>query len=129
MIENPGAKMKKLLDDYRNKQITLEQLDTECAYWYLDCFDEIFPKSLPTVPNRLLEYYNSDQAMQQKTPKEFWLLPEVKNYLDQKELIVYENTDSLYNLKRHLSNIPDSDFVSKQKFKEKIMEFESKDFS
>ena len=126
MIENPGVKMKELLTKFSTKQISLKELATECAYWYLDCFDEIKIKPLPTIPNRLQEYYNSDEAMRQKTPREFWLLEEVRNYFDQKKLVEHENKTNLYHLKTHLEHIAPGDFIAIQKFREKIIEFESK---
>lgn len=124
MIENPAGKMKQLIDDRASGKITSEELNTECAYWYMDCFDEIHVKPLPTIPNRLREYYNSDEAMKQKTPKEFWQLDEIKNYFNQREKIVNENKDTLIKLKECMKDIPESDSVAKSKYRQKIMEFE-----
>ena len=126
MIEQPAEKMKKLLADYASKKITMEQLDTECAYWYLDCLDELRVKPLPTAPKRYQDYLDCNWEEKKSYNQNFWQITEIKDYLDQKELIEQENKDNLFNLKKWLAIIPTSDSVARAKYQEKINDFESK---
>lgn len=124
MIEQPNLKMNQLLSDYASKKITMEELDRECAYWYLDCFEEIYPKPLPTPPNRYREYQEMDIMEKREIPNSFWLIPEIKNYIDQKTFIKEENKANLLNLKKFLAHIPQQDFTARNSFEQKIREFE-----
>lgn len=128
MITNPAEKMKKLVSEYENKKINMEQLDVECAYWYLDCFGEIRLKAEPSPPNRLIDYRSMPFDRKIKVPQEFWHNPEIKSYLEQKDSVKQENVATLAHLKKWMSIIPESDFVARQKFREKINDFESKDY-
>ena len=129
MIENPVEHKNKLLADFHSKKITMEELNKECAYWYMDCFDEVRIKPYPTPPRRYVEYASMDYAEKKEVPNAFWLLPEIKNYLDAKFLVKNENKGELSRMKEFINYIPESDFVARQKFREKILEFESKDYN
>jgi len=129
ILEQPGEKMKKLSAQYAGKEITMDELDMECAYWYLECFSEIHPKPYPTPPDRYRNYSSMDAYEKKEVPNSFWLMADVKEYLDQKFMIKNENRTILKNLKKFLLQIPESDFVARSKYNEKIREFEGKDFS
>ena len=129
MIENPIEYKNKLLAKYDSKQITLEELQKECAYWYLDCFNEIVVRPYPTPPHRYSEYASMDYAEKKEVPNAFWFLPEIKNYLDAKFLVKNENKSQISRMKEFINYIPESDFVARSKYQQKINEFESKDFS
>lgn len=113
----------KLLSDLASEKITLPQLLKECAMWYLDCFDTIYPRPEPSMPNEYRDYLHLPFEKKQKTPSEFWLKPVIRDYLEIKQKIKNENMGTLLNLKEHLSHIPEGDFVSIQKFKDKIQVF------
>lgn len=129
ILEQPGEKMKQLSNQYARKEITMKELDTECAYWYLECFSEIYPKLYPTPPERYRSYSEMDVYEKKEVPNSFWQMTDVKEHLDQKFMIRNENRAVLENLKKFLSYIPESDFVARTKYKEKMRDFEGKDFS
>ena len=129
VLENPPLKIKQLLADYASKTITLDELNKECAYWYLDCFDEIHPKPYPSAPRDYQDYKSMSYEKRQKMSNEFWQSPTIKTYIEIKEQIKNENEAHVHNLKERIKNIPLEDFVSRSKFSQKIQEFESKDFS
>lgn len=124
MIENPNKKFVQLLADHATGKISTEELDKECAYWYMDCFLEVNPKPFPTPPPRFSEYQNSSYEEKKEYNNNFWLLPEIKSYVDQKESIKQENEDNVYKLKSFLKYIPEEDFVSRNKYEQKIRDFE-----
>src|SRR3990167_9353504 len=123
MIENPAKLQKELLTKFMNKEITQEQLDFECAMWYLDCFSEIRHKPEPTMPKRFADYDCMQQHEKRDVPKEFWHIPEVKSYLDQKELVKNENTAKLHWLKYFSKFIPENDFTNRDLYRQKIADF------
>ena len=129
MTEDPIKYKNSLLGKFHSKQITLDELNKECAYWYLDCFEEISIKAYPTQPNRYRDYVSMDYDEKKEVPRTFWLLNDIKDYLDQKFLIKNENKASHERLKEFINYIPESDFVARSKYQQKINEFESKDFS
>jgi hypothetical protein len=129
IMEFPNEKMKQLSTQYANREITMTELDTECAYWYLECFSEIYPKPYPTPPDRYRNYASMDIYEKKEVPNSFWLMSDIKEYLDNKFLIKNENKSVVSNLRKFLACIPESDFVAKSKYNEKIREFEGKDFS
>lgn len=129
MIENPSEKSRKLLDDYEHGRITLADLNKECAYWYADCFEEVLPRPLPTMPQRFAEYQNSTVEEKKEYNNNFWQLPEIKSYLDQRESVKQENSDSLHKLREFLNYIPEEDFLTRRKYLDKISDFEARDFS
>ena len=129
MIDNPNAKFVQLSDDFEHGRISIEDLNKECAYWYLDCFDELKYKYPPSTPQRFLNFKNLSRDEQRSIPKEFWLHPEIKEYLDSKNLIRNENRTTIEKLKMFKQFIPEQDFVSRGSYNEKIDYFESKDFS
>ena len=114
--------MKQLLEQHAKGQITLEELNKECAYWYLDCFSELHKKPLPSIPQKYQEYLNSTYSGNKEYHNNFWLMEDVKGYLDQKELIENENKSVLIHLRNYIKQIPREDFLSISKFNEKINE-------
>lgn len=128
MIENPAEYQKNLLDKLSRKEITMGELEKECAYWFMYCFDEVKPKPYPTMPKEYHEYLSLPFERKQKMSQEFWQQTIIKNYLDVKEKIKNENDANLFHLKNYLKHIPEGDFLAKSKFKEKIKDFELKDF-
>lgn len=124
MIEKPWEKKNQLLDDYNSKKITLEELQKECAYWYLDCFDEISPRAFPSMPEEYRDFMAMPFEKRNKISNEFHNQPKVKDYLEQKQQVKNENKSKVYWLKEHLSHIPESDFVARSRFNEKLNDFE-----
>lgn len=123
MINDPAAKMKQLLGDFQSKKITMQELDTECAYWYLDCFAEIHRRPTPTTPSRYQEYLNSSHDEKKNYNKNFWGLPDIKTYLNEKEYIEQEHKDFIFHLEKWKALIPEGDVLAHTKFFEKICEF------
>ena len=97
MTEDPIKYKNSLLGKFHSKQITLDELNKECAYWYLDCFEEISIKAYPTQPNRYRDYVSMDYDEKKEVPRTFWLLNDIKDYLDQKFLIKNENKGKKIN--------------------------------
>ena len=129
MIEKPWEKKNQLLDDVSSGKITMEDLEKECAYWFMECFSELHMKPYPTTPKRFVEFKLMSYEKQNKLGIDFWSHPEIKQYLELKDEIKNTNKANLYWLNHHMSKLPDGDFLAKQKFKEKILEFEGYDFS
>jgi len=125
MIANPMEYKNKLLSEFYSKKISMKELEIECAMWFLNTFDTIHKKPYPSMPMEYQDYKNLPFERRQKIAGEFFQQPVIKNYLDIKEKIKNENDTILYHLHEHLKTIPEGDFVSRAKFNEKIVEFQS----
>lgn len=121
-------KAKKLLADRASGKITIEELEIECAYWFLsdECFREIHPKPQPSVPDVMMEYYRSDKTRQTRinSDTDFWKRKDVYEYLNQKKMIQNENITNLWKLKEAKRIIPEADVALQSKLMMRINEFE-----
>lgn len=126
MITLPNEKFKKLTTDYEARKITLEALNTECSYWLLDCFDELHFKPQPSAPNEYEMFLELPSEKRYKLSVETHQNPKVREYLDLKQKIKNENYSNLERLKQFKSYIPENDFVSRQKYTDKINDFQDR---
>src|SRR3990167_2169399 len=124
MIENPMEKKNQLLDDYQSKKITMEEIERECSYWFLECFPTIHRKPYPSMPTEYRDYLNLPFERRRKIETDFWFQPVIKTYLEIKNQIKNENNANLYHLHNYLKFIPEEDTITRQKFNQKIDEFE-----
>lgn len=123
---NPSETSKNLLSRLRSGELTLPQFLTECGYWALNYgFDELRPKPLPTRPLDLREYDNMDFKSRLKISSEFWWQPIVREYLDQKVMILHHNKGVYDWLKEIKTYIPQEDYVSQNKIDERLKEFDN----
>ena len=128
MIENPIEYKNKLLSDFATNKITLSELIKECAYWFMECFEEVNVKPIPTAPREYFDYNSLPFEKKIKMSNDFWQMPIIKNYLETKQMIENENKAFVYHLNNYLSYIPVEDTVARQKYSEKLAEFSMKDF-
>lgn len=124
MIENPLEHKNKLLGQHRSGEISLEELEKECAYWFMETFDTMHKRVLPTPPADYAEYQMLSYDRRQKIGIDFWHQRNIKEYLEIKEQIKNENQSRLIQLKEYKKHIPQEDFISIGKFNSKIEEFE-----
>lgn len=124
MIENPIEYKNKLLAQYASKEISLSEIQKECAYWFLETFDTFNNRIAPTPPPDYTEYKNLSYEKRQRIGNDFWFQKNIKDYLDMKEQIKNENTAKLHQLKEMKSYLPPEDFLSISKYNAKIEEFE-----
>ena len=125
MIDNPSEKHKQMVTDFQTNKITMEELEKECAYWFLDCFLEIRVRPMPSMPPDLAEYYAMPQREKNKTSAEFWKLNHIKNYMDQASAVSSENKARLIQLTEFKELIPQEDAVNRDRYQDKINEFKS----
>lgn len=123
MIANPNEKFKSLLEDHKSGKITTAQLDTECAYWLLECFAEINYKPMPSTPREYQDFLDLSFEKKQKISSEVHNNPAIRDFLDMKQRIKSENYSNLEKLKEFKNYIPKEDFVSHARYAEKINEF------
>ena len=114
-----------LLNKKDSKEITQEELNKECAYWFMDMFDEIRHRPLPSTPMDLAEYEVMTLKERSKVPIEFFQKPSIKMYFDQKSIIESQNLSNKYWLREFKKSIPAEDVVSHEKYQDKINDFEN----
>lgn len=128
MIANPMEHKNKLLQDRRDGKITMEELQKECAYWFLDCFDTIHTEPEPPAPADYLDFMRLPFERRNKMAESFYQDPKIKLYLENKEKIKNRNSANILRLKEFKEAIPQEDFVAHQKFKEKLSELQNKNY-
>lgn len=129
MIEKPWEKKNDLLKQHREGKISLEELQKECAYWFVDCIEEMKPRPEPTRPRDFEEYASMPFEKRAKISSEFWQQPQIKGYLEIREQIKNENNANMFWIKEHIKHIPEEDFVSRNALRNKLTEFELKDYA
>lgn len=123
MIPNPNEKFVELMGKHQRHEITTAELDQECAYWLLDCFDEIRWRAFPSEPKEYSEFLAMPFEKRQKISAEFHHGPVIKSFLEQKTAIKNENHSNLLKLQEFKSYLPKEDSVSHEKYQTKINEF------
>jgi hypothetical protein len=118
---------KMLLAKLDNKEITLDQFLTDCAYWALRCgFDELMPKILPSRPDTeaFMEFERLSEVKRAKLdPKYFLDHPEINEYWAQRKQIEATNRHTLAWLNDMLVMIPEADRPIREKILERIRVF------
>lgn len=122
---NESQRSGKLLDDFNNGKITLAELNLECAMWWIESFREMYVKPEPTMPRRYADYYSAQDHEKWETPKEFWLVPEIKNYVGAKLAIKTERESWVKSLKEFKEYLPKEDILNRNKYDQKIKELSS----
>lgn len=123
MIENPMAYKNELLKKHSVGEISLAELEKECAYWFAETFDTLHLMAVPTAPQDFYDYQKLPFEKRNKIGNDFWNQPNIKFYTEQKQKIKEENRARLIQLYEMKSHIPAGDFVTRSKFDEKIVEF------
>ena len=123
MIENAPERMKVLLAKFGSGQMKMDELDKECAYWYAETFPDLRITQEPGKPQRFRDYETSDYATKKSMHQNFWLLPEINEYIEGKQHALNTNRSVFENLKDFKECIPEGDFITKEKYEVKIQEF------
>lgn len=123
MIEHPNLKFLDMTDKHKGGKISSADLDRECAYWFLDCFEEINPRTEPTPPLKYVEFKRMPIEKQFKVQDEILLQPEIRNYLDMKDQVKNWNNSKVLQLKEFKSYLPEEDFISRKRYEEKLNDF------
>ena len=115
-----------LLRDLHSGKMKLDEVLKECAYWFCDLFDQMRIQPYPTPPAEYAEYEQMSLSEKSKVPKEFWWQPHIKQYTEVKQKIRESNLSLIENLKEHRKHIPQEDFVTQEKFREKLHDCEER---
>lgn len=129
--QNPQlpATAKDLLRRLKDKELTLDQFLSECAYWVLkDGFNQLFPKVSPEKPSEANELENMPEHEQNKFNylDYFNKNPKVRDYYEKKAESKNWNRGTEEWLEDMFKYIPEEDFVSRGKIRNRILEFRSK---
>ena len=127
MIENPVEMKNLLLERFNTGKINMEELDRECAYWFVETLETISRKPDPTKPHRLAEYEEMDYSDKKEVPLAFWHIFEIKDFMEKREMVRNENKANIYWCEYWTTKLPEEDFVNRQKLKDKANEL--RDFS
>lgn len=122
---NASEQSGQLLDKFNHGKISLDELNFECAMWFMDSFKEMYIKPMPTMPRRYADYSTMPDHEKREMPKEFWNLPEIKNYLNSCDAIKHELQSHLINLKTFKQYLPKEDWINRKKYDDKIFELSS----
>ena len=116
-----------LLKQLELKEISLEEYLLKCAYWGMKTLDDIYFKSLPSKPLKVLSFEQLSYSKRQKLTDDFFMdNPGILKYYEERERIILENSTSLLNIKTYKKHIPESDIKSHEKLDKKIMDFKIK---
>ena len=89
--------------------------------------DDIYPRSLPTEPLRVIEYEQLSNYKRQKLTQEFYIdNPGVMIYHEERDRIIRGNNTNLLNLKTYKEHIPESDIKGHKKSDKAINDFRLK---
>jgi hypothetical protein len=123
----PSERSKELLSQLSSKKLTLQEFLTECAYWaVVEEFDDLKPKDPPTRPHRVVELegkYTLKEKAEIDWVKIYADYPEVKSYYDQRKYVENWNKAVKSWLDEMLSYIPEGDFPTIEKIKNRLLDF------
>lgn len=122
---NPEGKSQQLLNQLESKRLNLSEFLTECAYWYVkEGFDELKPRILPTKPPKAIEMdlkYKNEKADWGQIYEDY---PEVKGYHGLYRQVVDWNKSTKEWLTEMLSYIPEGDYPTRIKIKDRLRMFD-----
>ena len=130
MIIDDKNPLKEMFIKFYEKQITMDELNTEVAYWAISDdggFEDLRPEATPyDVPLALSDYRNSDAKTKEKVKGEvkFWHRPDIKDYLDRVQNVKFSNIANKKWLKDILGWLPEGDVKARKKVIERLKDFE-----
>lgn len=114
--------MRNLLD-FKKGKISIDEFNRECAYIFLEYINDVKPEYVGSEPKDLEEYHQLDKKEQRDIRESFWRQPQIYNFLEHKQKVICWNVGQVQNLIKFLGYIPKEDIDSRQKFRDKILEF------
>jgi len=109
------------------KKITLNEYLERCAYWGMKTLEDIYFKSLPSKPLKVISYEQLSYSKRQKLTHGFFVdHPGIMRYYEERDKIILENSNSLWRLKTYKKYIPETDLESHEKLDKRIMDFKMK---
>ena len=110
--------------------ITQAQAQEECAYWLINSFSTLKPKSVSTEPHyykelRLIEH--SDKTPDKKALAMSSLceqFPQLAEYKKERASVIAYNRGRREMLKKLILYIPKADLINREKYEKKIFDFE-----
>ena len=118
-----AEKMKNLLKDLWTGKITIDEFNTETAYWLISC-GSLSPLLPPTRPYKLQEYDRMSYTDKNKVPYSFWRIPQIFNYIHQEGDIKGRNEGMLAKLIEYRDYIPEQDEMTRSKYTVLINEYQ-----
>lgn len=111
----------------RKGEITLNEYLERCAYWGMKNLEDIYFRSLPSKPLKVINYEQLAYSKRQKLTYEFFVdHPGIMRYYEERDKIILENSNSLWRLKTYKKYIPESDLESHEKLDKRIIDFKIK---
>lgn len=108
----------------KTRQIPLDEFLKEISYVALRYgFDELIPRQYPREPQELVEYNQLSKYQKGQMNNDFWWQDSIRNYLDVKSQVTAHNHGVLCWLKEISTYIPQEDFLSQGKIKNRLHEF------
>ena len=123
-----NERMKTLLKDLAENKMTMDELDKECAYWYISYYDILHPLPKIKKPIILEEYDTLNPEDKGKMSDKFWRQEIVMQYFKESTKVNNHNNSTLFNLKKFIHYIPEGDTITREKFKTLIREYEGTPF-
>jgi len=116
-----------MFDLLRKGRITLNEYLERCAYWGMKTLDDIYFRSLPTKPLKVIEFEQIPYSNRQKLGWGFFTDHlGIMEYYEEREKVILENSTSLWKLKTYKKYIPESDLENHKMLDKKIMDFKMK---
>lgn len=116
-----------LLKQLRTKEITLKEYLMQCAYWGRKTLDDVYFRSLPTKPLKVVEYEQLSNYKRQRLTQEFFVdNPRVMRYYDERDKVIRMNKTNLINLKTYKKYIPESNVKNHERLDKAINDFKMK---
>lgn len=116
-----------MIKQLRDGKITLKEYFIKCAYWGMKTLEDIYFRSLPTKPLKVIEFEQIPYSSRQKLGWGFFNdHPGIMGYYEERKRVETENSTDLYNLKMYKKYIPESDIESHKKLDKRIMDFKMK---
>lgn len=114
------------LSRFKTSKNSLDEFNTKCAYIFLEYIDTIRPQYIGYIPSQLNDYYQLDEKERKKIDNSFWKQSYITDFLEHKQRVISWNIGQIHNLITFLRYIPKEDKQSRQKFRNKILEFNNK---
>lgn len=94
----------------------------ECAVLLIESIEEYEPLRHPDFPQKLKDWENLPQYQKDKTPTTFWHEPEIFNFLEKRQSIIFQNRSNFIWLNKWLSYVQEE---HKPKVVEKINKYKT----
>ena len=114
-----GRKIMSMPSDKRNQEIAYWAISQEAGF-----YSQLLPVSLPHMPLELKEYYaKRRKGEKMEISKEFWEIPNVKQYMIVSRLAENFNKTNYEWMQTLYSYLPKEDVVNRENVKRRGIEF------